>query len=196
MNALSHVCLSLVFKKAIEARLPVKLPTISFIKGNLKPDFSLLVVKVPHYKIPTSDIVKREVDKLMQYMADHDSFRAGEFAERLGVITHYLADFFCYAHSTRFTGSLYDHVVYERNLSRYRKAMKARILESAVHAARLDPGMDCRSICERIDKLYFQYCSLKPSYAHDLFYTLRAGIPLAVALISSCPRPEERKIAA
>lgn len=196
MNALSHIYLSLIFKKAVEKKLPVKLHTFSFIKGNLKPDFSLLLIKVPHYKIPTSEIVKKEITKLMNQTANNYTTCTKEFTERLGIVTHYLSDFFCYAHSTRFTGSVYDHVVYERNLSKYRRSMQAKIMESIVNAPYIDRNLDYQSICSLLDRLHTKYCSKKPSYARDLIYTFRAGIPLVIFLVSYCLQQGEEQLAA
>lgn len=196
MNALSHIYLSLVFKKAVENKLHVKLHTFHFIKGNLKPDFSLLLVKVPHYKIPTSEIVIKEMDKLIQHTANNCTTCTREFAERLGVITHYLSDFFCYAHSTRFTGSLLDHYIYEKNLSRYRKTMKGKLMESIGNTPYTEYNLDYQSMCSHLDRLHEKYCMKKPSYARDLIFTLRAGIPLAISLVSYCLQLGETPLAA
>jgi hypothetical protein len=196
MNALSHIYLSLIFKKAVEKKLPIKLHTISFIKGNLKPDFSLLLIKVPHYKIPTSDIVKTEMDRLIQHTANKYTTCTKEFTERLGVVTHYLSDFFCYAHSVRFTGSVYDHVVYEKNLSKYRRTMQAKIMESVGNLPYGDGNMDYQSICSLIDRLHTKYNNKKPSYARDLIFTLRAGIPLVIFLATYCLQLDEVQLAA
>ena len=196
MNALSHIYLSLVFKKAIEKKLSVKLHTISFIKGNLKPDFSLLLIKVPHYKIPTSEIVKKEMDKLILLTMNNYTTCTREFTERLGVVTHYLSDFFCYAHSTRFTGSVYDHVIYEKNLSKYRRSMKEKLMESIGNVPYKDYNLDYQSICGLIDRLHARHCAKKPSYARDLIFTLRAGIPLSIYLVSFCLQQGEAQLAA
>lgn len=196
MNALSHIYLSLVFKKAVEKKLPIKLHTISFIKGNLKPDFSLLLIKVPHYKIPTSEIVKKEMDKLILLTENNYTTCTREFTERLGVVTHYLSDFFCYAHSARFTGSVYDHVIYEKNLSKYRRTMQAKIMDSIGNVPYKDYNLDYQSICSLIDRLHAKHCAKKPSYARDLIFTLRAGIPLAIFLVSFCLRQGDAQLAA
>jgi hypothetical protein len=196
MNALSHIYLSLIFKKAVENKLPIKLHTISFIKGNLKPDFSLLLIKVPHYKIPTSEIVKNEMDRLILHTANKYTTCTKEFTESLGVVTHYLSDFFCYAHSVRFTGSVYDHVIYERNLSKYRGTMQAKIMESVGNVPYGNCHMDYQSICSLIDRLHTNYSKKRPSYARDLIFTLRAGIPLTIFLVSYCLQLGEIDMAA
>jgi hypothetical protein len=196
MNAFTHVYLSMVFKKAIESKLPVKLHTLSFIKGNLKPDFSLLLIKVPHYKIPTSELVKREMDKLIRHKPDKYTTCTNDFSERLGVVTHYLSDFFCYAHSPNFKGSIVDHYLYERKLSRYRKAMKGKIMNLTGGVPYARYNTDYQSICGLLDRLHAKYQSKKPSYARDLVYTLRAGIPLAISLVTACLQLSETQLAA
>lgn len=196
MNALTHVYLSMVFKKALEKKLPVRLHTFSFIKGNLKPDFSFLLIKTPHYKIPDSELIKKEIDKLIKHKPHKYNTCTNEFSERLGIVTHYLSDFFCYAHSTNFKGSVLDHYIYEKNLSRYRKTMKSKIMESIGNIPCTACNLDYQSICGMIDRLHTKYCTKKPSYARDLIFTLRAGIPLAISLVSSCLQLGEEKLAA
>lgn len=196
MNTITHVYLSMVFKKAVERELPVKLHTLSFIKGNLKPDFSLLLIKAPHYKIPTSELIKKEMDKLIKRKPNKYPTCTNDFSERLGVITHYLSDFFCYAHSTSFTGSIYDHYLYEKNLSRYRKAMKDKIMNLTGSIPHTTDNLDYQSICSLLDRLHAKYSSKKPSYARDLAYTFRAGIPLAISLVSACLQLGETQLAA
>lgn len=196
MDAISHIYLSLVFKKAVEKELPVKIHTLSFIKGNLEPDFSFLLLKVPHYKISSPEFIKKEMDKLLRQSANKYTACTKEFSERLGIVTHYLADFFCYAHSVRFTGSVLDHFIYEMRLSRYRKNMKAKIMKLISNTNYTSYELDYQSICSLIARLHAKYCAKKPSYARDLIFTLRAGIPLAISLVSTCLKPGETQIAA
>ncbi len=196
MNAFTHVYLSMVFKKAIEKKLPVKLHTLSFVRGNLKPDFSLLLIKVPHYKIPTSELVIREMDKLITHQANKFAACTNDFSERLGVVTHYLSDFFCYAHSTGFKGSVIDHYIYEKKLSRYRRAMKDKITDMIGSVPFANCGTDYQSACRFLDRLHAKYRSKKPSYARDLVYTVKAGIPLAVYLVTVCLQLGEAQLAA
>lgn len=196
MNAFTHVYLSMVFKKAIEKKLPVKLNTLSFIIGNLKPDFSLLLLKVPHYRIPDSGLVKREMDKLIGHNRKKYTTCTNDFSERLGVVTHYLSDFFCYAHSAAFKGGVVRHFIYEKKLSMYRKSMKGKIMELTSNMSYQLCSPDYQSLCGMLDRMHAKYRSKKPSCARDLVYILKAGIPLAASLVSACLQMEENQLAA
>lgn len=196
MNAFTHVYLSMVFKKAIEKKLPVKLNTLSFIIGNLKPDLPFLLLKVPHYRIPDSGLLKKEMDKLIEYHQKKYTTCTNDFSERLGIVTHYLSDFFCYAHSTAFKGGVLGHYLYEKRLSRYRKSVKEKIMELTGNMSYQLCSPDCQSICGMLDRMHARYRSKRPSYARDLLYILKAGIPLAASLVSACLQLEENRLAA
>ena len=42
-----------------------------------------------------------------------------EYSMRLGLMCHFICDYFCFAHNADFTGSLTQHITYERDLDEY-----------------------------------------------------------------------------
>lgn len=194
MNTISHIRMSLLIKEAVERKLDIKLDTAGFMFGNIKPDYSSYFVTIPHFKDNAMDFVTSEINNLMQCRIKKHGRCTKKFSERLGVITHYLSDFFCYAHSNEFGGNLLKHYIYESELSKYSK-MNLKELRLFSYSRYLSCNTDYKPICNSINELYGKYELKKPSYARDLIYALRICISLSISIIANC-MSEEIKMAA
>lgn len=97
----------------------------SFIRGNLKPDnFSSYKLK-KHYKKESFDMIINKAIFLssLSYKEIIDSYGKKKFNQELGVVCHFLADYFCLAHEERweFKRRFKSHVQYEVILGRIAK---------------------------------------------------------------------------
>ncbi len=184
MNIFTHIAIGIRTKRALEDMLPVKLKTFGFLLGSIKPDISRSYRKIPHYKDESIEFVKRNIEKLIN--SDNDDYleNEGEYAEKLGILTHYLSDYFCYAHSKRFNGGIIKHNYYEMKLMLYCAARFGRVFcpekYIADEAARSFP-----EICSLIGKLHEKYsCSSAcPSLAEDMAYTHEACLALCLTVL-------------
>lgn len=87
----------------------------SFYIGSILPDLKPSFLTKHHTFEETFDILIKEIKKIT---VDYD-FRKGigsYFARHLGVITHYLADYCTFPHNSGYTGSIADHVYYEKEM--------------------------------------------------------------------------------
>ena len=91
-----------------------------FIYGNIKPDLSSKYFFKKHYLKESYDMIESKVNYLCNLNLNSLSkyFSVGVLSQELGVICHFLCDFFCVPHSQRweFSHSFKKHVVYERDL--------------------------------------------------------------------------------
>lgn len=87
----------------------------SFYIGSILPDCvpSFLVRK--HTFEDSFDILKKEFSKLISHF---DSKKVADcyFCRHLGVIVHYIADYFTFPHNANYPGKLKDHCIYEEEL--------------------------------------------------------------------------------
>jgi len=111
MNIVLHLEFSQVIRKAVEKELNIKIDVLSFMYGNIKPD--LIQTSIPHYKHTATEFVQAEIETLASLKFNKSKRWLKQFYERLGIITHYLSDFFCYAHSESFQGDMVEHFLYE-----------------------------------------------------------------------------------
>ena len=87
----------------------------SFYIGSIIPDLKPSFLTRRHNIEETFDIL---IDEIKRITVDYD-FSKGinrYFARHLGIITHYLADYCTFPHNSCFTGSITDHVYYEKEM--------------------------------------------------------------------------------
>ena len=84
-----------------------------FILGNLAPDIlaTFIFNKHSHQKCAS------RLKKLLKRIYFASSSNRLLYSYYSGVAAHYICDFLCYAHTSVFSGSLRDHLVYEKHQS-------------------------------------------------------------------------------
>lgn len=191
LNIFTHLGISRGIMAAIERNLDIKLDKIGFMLGNIRPDLDSRLSSIPHLKKAAMDFVSSEIQNLLaaDFKTSKDSLR--EFSERLGIITHYLSDFFCYAHSEHFTGNMLKHYMYENRLSIYCRKNRAAAWGQSDGKA-LGAGADHSSICGYIDSMHGEYIrsGSKPSHKRDMGYTMEITSVFCIAVIRACMRNE------
>ncbi|NMA94523.1 MAG: zinc dependent phospholipase C family protein, partial [Clostridiales bacterium] len=82
-----------------------------YILGSIAPD--LKIAKHPKFKIynDSIDLIKSKMESL-------ESLGKRRFSYRLGVISHYITDYFCLAHNLQNTLKTRTHLLYEFRLAR------------------------------------------------------------------------------
>jgi hypothetical protein len=87
----------------------------SFYLGSILPDCTPSFLTRRHTIDDTLDILKKEIDKVT---VDYDCEKGVSryFCRHLGVITHYVADYFTFPHNAIYPGNLKDHCKYEKDL--------------------------------------------------------------------------------
>lgn len=83
-----------------------------FLFGNIAPDLTLSYVRHPHRYGDSASLIEKKLRKLCKGSAAPQGLL---FSLRLGALTHYICDYFCYAHSRSFRGNLRDHIRYEKH---------------------------------------------------------------------------------
>jgi CRISPR/Cas system CSM-associated protein Csm2 small subunit len=82
----------------------------SFIYGNVLPDFSPKYRMTKHEKIEDFNIVLRMIDELAY---DNEKINKN-ISIKLGMLSHYLCDFFTFPHNEAFKKNLICHELYEQ----------------------------------------------------------------------------------
>lgn len=114
----THKIISEHIDHHIQKSLKVKLNKHMLAYGNMKPDIAPRLKRKKHYKDPTFDFVLDEIISLIDDGLSENLISINKFSTRLGVITHFLCDFFCLPHHDRdyFSDKLMEHMIYEKRL--------------------------------------------------------------------------------
>ena len=137
----------------------------NFIYGNIKPDISSKYVLQKHYLEESLEMIFTKVEYLCTLNLDCISkyFSISKFSQELGVICHFLCDFFCVPHSRRWemTHSMNKHITYEKELSIVAKETDLRKFKGDIEA---------NSFREFFNSIYLEYQS-KTEYKNDLLFS-------------------------
>lgn len=112
MNVLVHLLFARRIHAAVRRQIGVRLSWGGFLFGNILPDLSAKYDVHPHFLDASMDFVLGRAAALYGG-EDEKRLNSFVFAKDIGVVTHYLSDFCCYAHTGRFEGDMKQHHWYE-----------------------------------------------------------------------------------
>lgn len=185
MNSITHMEMSIVICKAVERETGVKLDIASFIYGSAKPDFSPALLKLPHVKNDGTTHVRNQIFELVQSGKEKFFSNVKQFSEKLGIITHYLSDFFCFAHTENFSTKKLAHIKYETMLIHYYRKNSMMFRKHVVSTP-----VTCRdnlnSLYDLIESLHNQYLLHPPSYLLDISFALTVCISVNTSILKIC----------
>lgn len=151
----------------------------NFTYGNLLPDFRPAYKKVPHEREYWARYLKNEITRLSDFKQESPCFGVN-YSRRLGILCHFYADFFCFAHTPDFEGGSYAHVRYELALHRHiRDIMPA--LDGVDFGGSTDKR-DAGAIQGGFTALQELYLKREPSFDNDIAFTLRACVEAVTAI--------------
>lgn len=138
-----------------------------FIWGNMKPDCVPKYTFMKHYFDESIDMV---IDKIIEISSltledVYYNIKIDKFSEELGVICHFLCDYFCAPHYYRWefksTNAVKNHMMYEKKLGHIAKSFRpTEIINSTIKP---------KDVREFIFQLQEQYDG-KIDYVNDLTY--------------------------
>lgn len=166
MRKKSHISLAryLVNSKGMEELQAHKK---AFYIGSIWPDCTISFIYRRHSKEETFSIMKKELEKLVK------SYRKkginAKFCRHLGIVTHYIADYFTYPHNDFYTGNIKDHCLYEKELKFY---LREYVKTDEAKRERLEnlSVESLEEICELIEKKHKEYANDLKMVEQDCTY--------------------------
>lgn len=136
-----------------------------FIWGNIKPDCASKYKLKKHYMDESFEMIVRKIHFLSSLTLEelYTTYSINKFSQELGVICHFLCDYFCVPHHNRweFKTAMKDHVIYEKNL--------AKVAKGYIVKKDFDVNENIRNIERFIMTMQKEY-SKKMDYKNDLDY--------------------------
>ena len=122
MMSFTHVLYAKQICEHISLKYGITLKRYSFIYGSVKPDVSILFLgKTKHYFDVSLDMVTESANVLINAINSEKEIETKAFARELGVIMHYITDFFCRVHND-INGIKHSenfrHVLYEQRFQK------------------------------------------------------------------------------
>lgn len=144
--------------------------------GSIQPDCIPSFLTRKHCIEDTFPILKKELSLLINEY-DHSRGVTSYFCKHLGIILHYIADYFTFPHNSFYPGNFKDHCFYENEMKFYlrsyvrsenakRKRMKKRSAFSVEDLCRLIE--DTHKAYQHSDKSVANDCSFIVSICHKI----------------------------
>lgn len=126
-----------------------------FIWGNVKPDCVLKYKLIKHYYNESIDLVIEKIQYLSSLSVEDVFYdkTIEKFSEELGVVCHFLCDYFCAPHYYRWecktTSAVKQHMLYEKRLGKIAKTFRPTVL--------INSSITCENVEEFIRSMQRKY---------------------------------------
>ncbi len=167
MRKKSHISLANYLIKSMKSEELVNHKKAFYI-GSILPDCVPSFLTRKHNIEETFEILKNEILKITDNY-DMDRGMTGYYSRHLGVVTHYIADYFTFPHNDIFKGNLKEHCTYERDLKlAFRSYVKSDEAIRGRENGSIFKSVD--EILEFIIKMHEEYLRAIKVITVDCFY--------------------------
>ncbi len=191
MKSASHHAMGHLLYEALTSQ-GIKLDQELFVLGNLLPDYLPELILNPHFTLKC----QREIHIFTEALAGQPVTRGEqlppEYALRLGILCHYLTDYFTFAHTPEFRIGLKEHRAYEQRLDDYFRGhyTKEDSLLPKI-AAQFAQAQNAREVVKEIYIMKHNYRTEGCTLARDVRYAFTACLSSMTQLVElSCEREE------
>jgi hypothetical protein len=163
------------------------------LNGSIVPDIHPFMMFIPHTKDKSLRIVQKNMDWLIERGIPNNKKDIEKFSYKLGIIIHFVSDYFCKAHNERKYDNLLIHYLYERKLKEYcTKHIKGS--KPLKQVSKIKDWQLQGSIMEFIDEKHAEYNSLERGISDDMAYSLGVSTEVALCIVSYSIRNENSNL--
>lgn len=171
----------------LENNFSIKLDRKAFIYGCIKPDFNLGLISIPHYKDKSFGFILKLISKISSSYLPVDKKSLKSFSTNLGVILHFISDYFCFAHNNKKYDPILVHISYEKILSQeFIKTNLSEIINNMKNIIDKSDRQNKSILIDFIENKHREYLSLPASMMKDIEYSTKVSGLIAAFVISSC----------
>lgn len=174
MNFITHIMISETLYNYFSKDIPLEKGAFRY--GNIKPDLTSKCLQNPHTLENCMFLVCSYSSRLTD-----QNLSLKEFSAELGVICHYVCDFFCYYHyDNSMHKKLFRHFIYELRLQLYltRMLLAGKII---IKPARTNRPVGIASL---VMELRREYAAEEKTLHNDIEYAFHAAARVCESILS------------
>ncbi|HWQ05834.1 MAG: zinc dependent phospholipase C family protein [Clostridiaceae bacterium] len=182
MKSASHHAMGYLLYSALEQE-GIQLDKELFVLGNLLPDYLPELILAPHFTMKCQREINLFTGVLAAQRVLPESEIPLEYSLRLGILCHYLTDYFCFAHSREFQQNLARHSSYEQALDDYFRdhySVEECLLPAGAHLQ----AKNAREAVQEIFRLKHEYKSAERCFQTDVQYAFSVCLGSIRTLLS------------
>jgi hypothetical protein len=154
----------------------------SFYIGSILPDIKPSFITRRHTFEETFDILINEIKRItVDY--NFDKGINSYYARHLGIITHYLADYCTFPHNSCYTGTMTDHVYYEKEM-KYRLREYIEANDNYMTSLHRYKPSTFEEIIQYIKATHKEYLEVIKAVKQDIHYIIELCSRVVEAIIS------------
>ena len=154
-----------------------------FYIGSVLPDCLPSFIVRKHTMEDSFGVVEKELRKMVSHYNPREGLNR-RFFIHLGVITHYISDYFTFPHNQNFPGNLKDHCIYEEEL---KKELRSYVREPGVERGRLSESVHTpEAILGFVQRMHQIYMRMQSGVKRDCEYILELCHTVVDALLILC----------
>ena len=164
----------------------IHIAPIWYAVGNILPDISLLPLLHPHYAAKSVPYIYK---KLMISLAKHRRHHAEQyffspiFSLRLGIVCHYLCDFFCVAHQGEGIDGAKRHLNYEHEMRDFYYENQETIESLCRMKPKIRPMQDLGELSsEKIIEVFSAFHAIYKSQQSEFLFSFQSIVSMPYAL--------------
>jgi len=176
----------LIFK-VIQKGFSVRLNRIALEYGSIKPDIVLSLKSIPHTKTFSFHVVKELIADLFDKPIPLTKREMRRFSIKLGVLFHFISDYFCHVHNNGIDEPLRKHYLYERKLAK--KLIKHNWTNRYPDLWEIPAEIalsSAQELIEYIEGMHQSYLRRSQHLSVDISFCLEVCTTLASAIIANC----------
>ena len=179
----SHKIIAHHIHKNISSRLSVDLNKSFITYGAIVPDIAPLLAARKHYKKQSFDFVLDLIQELIADGLHENAISINKFSSKLGIISHFLSDFFCLPHHNReyYHDKLIKHLSYEKKLHEYFTYYNGLDKICIPYLQ----NTDRQSIKAFIEELHDIYCNNEMGYLNDIKGSINVSCAISSIIIEA-----------
>lgn len=181
MKSTSHFAIGHFLYAAMQSR-GINLNRVAFVYGNIAPDYDPNLLFPTHFSKTCERRISEIAAELSELPLEKHGRVGAEYSKQLGILCHFICDYFCRAHNKDFEGGLKHHAFYENRLDFYLRKSCLRIFD--IH----DDTMPVLSpsaarLTDDIAKIKSEYLSVPHTLETDLDYAFRVCLQAICSLV-------------
>lgn len=183
----SHKVMADWIYRFVEEHTDLSLNLLRFRAGNMSPDLPLYHSHLKHYKHQNFEYILDMVKKLSDTNPLSNVGALKNYSYQLGIICHYLCDYFCYPHHNRryFYDKLGEHMKYENDLHKVIKKFKKSDYLSQYYFKEImiqNKGIPF-DLFSMIEEFHKDYMRETPSFYVDATYAISVTSIIASIIV-------------
>ena len=165
--------------------LGIELNKSSLMYGSVKPDIAPRLLKMAHFKPQSLTIICREIKELTEHAYADDYNYIKYISQRIGIINHFISDFFCVPHNDRKTykNNFRQHMVYENALHKKFKQLEKEAISPPISLDVLN--LSAEELEGVIEEYHQEYSKKDQTMLNDVVYSIHMSSLVSVMIMTN-----------